>query len=151
MLNKELIIVRLEAIIKMLRGLKPEEFNYASTVLKWSSVDNSCGAVCCILGWYPKYFPEAGIRWVTVSDIPGVGAIGGLESAIFRYNGLQGCVVDAIMYGSGLPIMDIPCIVGAMECCTIEDAIGRIDKVIKFLKEQEDERLLEKYFSNPTI
>lgn len=37
--------------------LRPEEFNYAGWIMEWDRT-HECGSVCCLLGWFPRFFPE---------------------------------------------------------------------------------------------
>lgn len=61
-MEKELVLSRLQDTVNMLENLKEHEFNFSTWVTKG---EEGCGTVCCVGGWYPKYFPESGIRWTT--------------------------------------------------------------------------------------
>mgnify|MGYP001182245430 CR=1 FL=1 len=37
--------------------LTPSEFDYVSYIAAWDE-EHMCGTVCCLLGWFPRFFPE---------------------------------------------------------------------------------------------
>ena len=51
---------KLRKAIAFVRGLKPEQFDFSSTVRDCD--DNGCGTVCCFMGWMPMVFPDE-VRW----------------------------------------------------------------------------------------
>lgn len=61
-LTKEEIISRLKESIEVLRSIPKGSFYYGTMVKKFNK-DKKRGTVCCWMGWYPKYFPEAGLIW----------------------------------------------------------------------------------------
>ena len=50
----------MERTLEKLKTLKNEEFKFDREI---SKVENGCGAVCCIIGWFPQWFPEMGFVW----------------------------------------------------------------------------------------
>jgi hypothetical protein len=42
--------------------IKPEEFRFNEFVSKFDK-ESGCGTMCCIAGWFPKYFPNSGFYW----------------------------------------------------------------------------------------
>ena len=63
---KKLRIKRLEDTIEKLKTLKSSEFDYSSFVSKY---EGDCGTVCCVAGWYPKWFPELGLKWIIENNV----------------------------------------------------------------------------------
>ena len=45
---------RLKKLIKFMRGLRPEQFNFTI----WRCEDYSCGTTACAWGWTPNVFPR---------------------------------------------------------------------------------------------
>jgi hypothetical protein len=66
-MEKKEILKRLWATIKKLVNLPDENFKYNLYVTK-GDVDKGCGTVCCVAGWYPKWFPESGLKWRLIDD-----------------------------------------------------------------------------------
>lgn len=62
-MNKQKILSRLQATIDQLEKLKPKQFDYSLYVSNYSK-RHKCGTVCCVAGWYPKWFPESELEWV---------------------------------------------------------------------------------------
>lgn len=96
-MKKELIIERLEATIKMLRQLKTEEFCYESLVDK---EDGDCGTVCCVAGWYPKYFPEHGFEWTRRKHarLMATGVDSHFPTALMKYHGMRIELIEFLFY-----------------------------------------------------
>lgn len=61
-MEKALILQRLKDTIDKAKELEPHQFNLENWVTEYN-YKNNCGTVCCIAGWYPKWFPEAGLKW----------------------------------------------------------------------------------------
>lgn len=59
-MEKDLVIERLDNTIGMLKWLDPSAFDFTTWV---SESQRDCGTVCCVAGWYPKFFPEVGLYW----------------------------------------------------------------------------------------
>lgn len=66
-MTKQEILERLSATYFMLLSLEQQQFNYGDWVTKLEDMEdpirNACNTVACVGGWYPFYFPEAGIEW----------------------------------------------------------------------------------------
>lgn len=86
-MDTQLKIDRLQHTIDMLRTLKPDQFYYKSFV---NEMHGDCGTICCVGGWYPKWFPDAGLVWVkgSLKNVPTIGVLGrrhiDLNDIIFR-------------------------------------------------------------------
>lgn len=55
-------VEKLELILEKIKTLKPKQFNFAHFVSDYDE-ENGCGTVCCIVGWFPKFFPKSGFKW----------------------------------------------------------------------------------------
>lgn len=51
----------LEKLVKGLKTIKEEEFDYRNFVSE--SDESDCGTTCCAFGWMPKFVPESGVIW----------------------------------------------------------------------------------------
>ena len=60
MAEEQHIIANLLTILNKVKTLKEEEFTF-STFVKESK--NGCGTICCVAGWFPKWFPNSPFRW----------------------------------------------------------------------------------------
>jgi hypothetical protein len=133
----------------MLSQLDPQEFNYSTYV---SSHDGDCGTTCCVAGWYPKYFPQSRLKWVSKNGADNYGSkltlIGpnrhiiqswwqdpnGVEDALTDYHGLSKDVIRALFYGEkllekGSSEKYILPRIGLYSHRSIEDIILRFEKV----------------------
>jgi hypothetical protein len=88
-MDKNLVIQRLENTIEKLKQLPPENFNYSLWI---TDSKEDCGTVCCVGGWYPKWFPQSGLIWVDI--------LGGVE--IDHVDGML--IVDALSAWHGISI-----------------------------------------------
>lgn len=50
----------LERTLSKIKDLKEEEFKFDLEITKSK---DTCGTVCCIMGWLPKFFPEMDFTW----------------------------------------------------------------------------------------
>jgi hypothetical protein len=66
-MEKRQILHRLWATVKQLVNLPDDNFAYNLYVTK-GNIDKGCGTVCCVAGWYPKWFPESGLKWESIAD-----------------------------------------------------------------------------------
>lgn len=57
-LNKKLKLI----IDRFKAHIAPNQFKFSDYVTEYDRINN-CGSVCCIVGWFPKLFPKAGIIW----------------------------------------------------------------------------------------
>lgn len=97
-MKKGLILHRLDATIAMIERLRDDEFMYKEHVFEHK---DGCGTVCCVAGWYPKYFPEAGLELFEVvgrCDIRSVGTMSPWHT-LAKYHGLSDEVIDCLFYG----------------------------------------------------
>lgn len=77
---------RLLKLARFLESLPPESFNFSDVVSKSTE---SCGSVCCAIGWTPKVFPKL-IKWYRRASLAKLGLMMG------------DCDVDYIMAGKNL-------------------------------------------------
>ena len=57
---------RLLTLAKFLNTLQPKQFNFQNWVTEFD-YGNSCGTVCCAVGWMPKIFP-LDVKWGVVNQ-----------------------------------------------------------------------------------
>lgn len=148
-MTKELILQRLLATINMLKELPERSFDYSNYVKEFD-IENKCGTVCCVAGWYPKYFPEAGLVWqITTnnhelkieleSDILGYGTFNDLV----KYHGLSKNIIYALFYGSEF----IPCniqmlrVQDAMYLFSLKGVIERFESVYNYIIKSKNSKL----------
>jgi len=55
-------VEKLELILEKVKTLEPEQFVLSDFVYEYNDQDG-CGTVCCIVGWFPKFFPKSGFIW----------------------------------------------------------------------------------------
>lgn len=67
-LSKEEVLSKLNDTLKKMKELDPKKFNYAHFVTE-CDLNKVCGTVCCILGWYPLWFPESGFKWIVPTGV----------------------------------------------------------------------------------
>ena len=54
-------VEKLELILEKLKTLKPEQFVFYDFVEEYDT--KGCGTVCCVVGWFPRFFPNSGFKW----------------------------------------------------------------------------------------
>lgn len=121
----------------MLLGLKTGEFAYQHFVTSYDP-ENLCGTVCCIMGWYPKYFPESGLDWEindNKTDLSMSWKNGDPDDVLAKYHGVSDDVIQAIFYCDVLPD------VGGnhmeqidLKDAVLADAIERVEKLIELIE-----------------
>lgn len=102
------VAAKLTKTLKKLERLPKEKFKYSSFI---SVPGRKCGTVCCVAGWYPKWFPEAGLRYKTspLSSLIKFGIAGRTEFSInnvneklSKYHKITTDLVNHLFYGEGL-------------------------------------------------
>lgn len=145
-MTRQEILERFQATLLMLLGLREDQFIYNHYVGK-SDMENGCGTMCCIMGWYPKYLPESGLIWrlnhnqtdITVS----FGQCGDPDVQLTNYHGISYDLMMAIFYGQSL---SSPGVTHLNEIylseAGLKDAIERVQRVIELIETGEiDEHL----------
>ena len=108
-MKKSLILKRLWATIEKLVNLDPEQFSYSELVSE-GNTEKVCGTVCCVAGWYPKWFPKAELIWDL--SYSSAGFIQGIDlypvnnnistnvsNKLSEYHGLNDDIIDFLFYG----------------------------------------------------
>lgn len=107
-MTRELILERLDATIKKLTTLKKEYFDYQYYVSEFDD-QHSCGSVCCVVGWYPKWFPEVNIvyhdRTITINSEESIYHT--LETLLMNYHGINYQLMKVLFYGRSFEEGDI--------------------------------------------
>ncbi len=107
-MKKQLIIQRFQDTIDMMKQLKPEEFDYGDFV---SERKENCGTVCCIAGWYPKYFPESELIWSSTRskfylDLTNLNNSTDVMPVLMKWHGISRELANAIFYGGPCDIVE---------------------------------------------
>lgn len=152
-LTKSQVLRRLKKTITKLSKLKKENFNYELFVDKWNK-EKQCGTVCCVAGWYPKWFPEAGLIWTKrshdLSAGKGVnGGWSGIEYKLMKYHGLTEKAIGSIFYGRGLYEREsltmevviqqmVKDVQFDMDRVTVKQVTARFKKILKFVQLEFD-------------
>ncbi len=95
---KQLVLKRLNATLKNLKELPNSNFNYGDFVKRKKTIDGvTCGTVCCVAGWYPKWFPKSGLTW----DQFGLSAPEGADVSdmLMKHHGISNDLVSVLFYG----------------------------------------------------
>lgn len=101
-MTKELILQRLQLTIDKLKQLSPAQFNYESYVTEFNN--KGCGTVCCVAGWYPEWFREAGLKWNELH-----GLISDESHPLYTlaaYHGVNDEIIDCLFYGLSVRTKD---------------------------------------------
>jgi hypothetical protein len=107
-LTKKEVISRLQKTLKNLKELPSRSFNYGNFVSKSKKLKDgsTCGTVCCVAGWYPKWFPEAGLIWydhtLEAKSTPKENLDGysnDINITLAKYHGISFQLVDILFYG----------------------------------------------------
>lgn len=136
MKNKDLTLERLKATREKMNTLRPKEFFYGSFVHR---NDGECGTVCCIAGWYPKWFPASGLRWVrygnNLLDLVGTS---GVADNLMRYHEIGFHLCGTLFFGDSLKLKD-----GTFIPFTPDDAPLSVVKKLwdRIIKEIENENI----------
>lgn len=93
-MKKELIIKRLKATRAKMDELKEEQFDYEMFVSEWNEA-RTCGTVCCVAGWYPRWFPKAGVRFRHFRLI----CPPDMKAMLSKWHGVSFYIIDALFYG----------------------------------------------------
>lgn len=111
-MEKDIILGRLKDTIDHLKSLPEDQFDYGSYVSEFNS-GSSCGTVCCVAGWYPKWFPEAVLEWYPTGerffsirpsnheeDETPFDVESQVELALMQWHGLEESIISFLFYGS---------------------------------------------------
>jgi len=136
-MEKKLVVKRLKDTLEKLKELEEENFSYNRFV---KSDDGFCGTVCCVAGWYPKWFPEANLIWRRCPYYPMKYFVdlefsgGTIYEALSLYHGISEELAQVLFYGD---IDNFP--VGTAEKKKYsERTIGLINGDISSKKEVEE-------------
>lgn len=106
-MDKQQIIARLKETIGHIDTIKEDEFDYSEWV---SKSERRCGTVCCIAGWYPKFFP-AHFAWKEYENylypFGRSGHIGEIHGALIEFHGFRYRAINCLFIGSELVSGDV--------------------------------------------
>lgn len=109
-MDNQLRFKRLQDTIDKLKELRPDQFKYDSFVSK--SEGENCGTVCCAAGWYPKWFPEAGLRWKKrhMDDSLHLNfGTDGIKKILSKWHGICTEEVEHLFFGESVTIDGVLC------------------------------------------
>lgn len=96
-MTKKLVLERLQATIDNLRSLPNSKFSYEVFVDQYDS-KKECGTVCCVAGWYPKWFPKSGLIWE--DDTLSVKSRDKeIDTVLKKHHGLSKELISILFYG----------------------------------------------------
>lgn len=101
-MTNQQIAANLQKILDKIETLQPEEFNFSSYVTKFDK-EHQCGTVCCVLGWFPKWFPKSGIKWKTDGSL--YSETGNIYSQLQKLTGCSDDVIEYLFYGKMFEIL----------------------------------------------
>lgn len=104
--NLTKVIEQLDLTIANMKTLKESEFDYSYLVSEFDE-EKKCGTVCCVAGWYPKWYPESGFRWVvTNKNWPSMrnnhysyDSYNCIYQALSDFHGVSQYIVKILFYG----------------------------------------------------
>jgi hypothetical protein len=62
---RDAVADKLQLTLDQLKNLSEDYFCYEKFISKFDN-KNQCGTICCVAGWYPKWFPHAGLKWTNL-------------------------------------------------------------------------------------
>ncbi len=150
-MNKDLVIKRLQATMEMLLALDESKFDYHSIVKQFD--ENECGTVCCVGGWYPKWFPESKLKWVMVNMLGSVKphlTINNMSDKLEAWHGLNWYIISVLFYGECGLGLD-----GNLAAST-EEVYKRFERVLNLIQSNKlpyntDTLQFEHYFETSNI
>lgn len=101
-MNKHLVLGRLRATIEKLLMLPECQFAYDRYV---TVANGECGTVCCVAGWYPQWFPEAGLKWQSYGTHLDLISTShqdeyyNQQESLIDYHGLSENLIEVLFYG----------------------------------------------------
>lgn len=135
-MNNEYIVKNLETIYEKIETLKPKEFNFNSYVEKCDK-ENLCGSVCCIVGWFPKWFVNSGVGWDLSDpyDLDIITPNGSYKSEVIAHlcnlTGLTEAWVKYLFYGEDSPVKNFPKL---HDCSSLSEVKKAWRVTIKYFK-----------------
>lgn len=136
-MDQQLKIDRLAATIEKMKELREEQFNYTFFVSQFEEGKN-CGTVCCVAGWYPKWFPESGIYWGQRTINPNDSLLQ-IKDRLSYFHGLNIEIIKYLFFGDGdsFDTLYTLFLEGPISCVDnrISDVIKQFEFVLKILKE----------------
>lgn len=85
----------------MIQQLEDKEFKYKNYVTRMNK--KGCGTVCCVAGWYPKYFPQTNLVW-RLGNLRPKGDYTFTDEELIMYHGLDLGIISLLFYGQSSPL-----------------------------------------------
>lgn len=140
------IIGRFREVLTLLKGVNPEHFNYADYVTKAEEINGTVtGVVCCIAGYYPKWFPDRwayeilNLRYAGLKEQPRCTIKPLLNSdftnivkGLAEFHGVNVAIVHAIFHGAGVRLTS-PYKPTLMYSESSDNWYSSVDDVIQFV------------------
>lgn len=104
-MTKAQVLKRLNATLKKLIALPDNKFYYSDFVRRSKVVDRktgeTCGTVCCVAGWYPAWFPDAGLVWKDhgLHSVEESDSYDDISEAMQKYHGIGYNLTQVLFYG----------------------------------------------------
>ena len=146
----EEVVEKLRHTIDNIKTLKPQQFSYSDFIKK--STDK-CGTVCCIAGWYPKWYPTGRLQWVkvrlslqSISLVDSLAPVGDILAnscnqitiALSEIHGITYTTAAALFTGHALLIkgsVAMQFVNDRLGSVTLEEVIERFEFVLKRIQD----------------
>lgn len=128
-MNYPQYIINLEKILEKIKTLKEEEFDFSDYVSRCNK--KKCGTVCCVVGWFPKWFPKSGFTWKERQLIE-PDEYDSVTEALIDIIGIPRKWIDCLFMGHVNPIPELP---RTYLHSTLSEVIDVWEKSIEYLKE----------------
>lgn len=126
-------VENLRLILSKLKTLKPKEFDFSSFVTEFDR-ENGCGTVCCVVGWFPKWFPNSGLIWKN-DDLECVNEKEEIKEHLVNLLQLPYSWIEYLFFGKERPVKDVPMLSYNSKLKTL---INAYEKTIEYLEQNPD-------------
>ena len=105
-MEKEIVLSRLQSTIDNLKKLNPKRFNYSNFVNEGLvRGGNICGTVCCVAGWYPRWYgEESGLKYthideVSLTTLDNKISAEDISEVLVKYHDIRSSLIEILFYG----------------------------------------------------
>lgn len=92
----------LDGTIANMKTLKESEFDYSDFVSDFNLI-SQCGTVCCVAGWYPKWYPKSAFSWKEHNLYAGGSdRSNSIAHALSEFHGLSCSLINVFFFGDRL-------------------------------------------------
>lgn len=139
-------IENLEKILGKVKQLQPHEFDFSKYITKFD-FENKCGTVCCVLGYFPKWFPNCGVAYNTkdrICTLEGLNDDVGFITHLSLLIGISRDWIEYLFYAEQCQEEGFPKL---RADSSLEEVTRALELVIEYFKSNpiEEMRPLDKY------